>query len=185
MNIVVLDRDGVINHDSPDYIKSAEEWQPIDGSIEAIAAMSKAGFRVFIATNQSGLARGLFTEAQLEAMHQKMQGLVAAADGSVEKIFYCPHLPAENCACRKPATGLLDQLESYLQHSVAGAWLVGDSLKDILLGVAKHCTPLLVLTGNGLKARGQLPLKDILVFDDLRAASQHIIGHSAVEQNIG
>lgn len=154
MNIVVLDRDGVINHDSADYIKSPEEWLPIDGSIEAIAALSNAGFKIYVATNQSGLARGLFSKAQLDGMHEKMHTLVKAAGGTIEQVFYCPHHPDENCACRKPATGLLDQLEDYLGHKVDGAWLVGDSMKDLLLGIAKQCKPLLVLTGNGLKTRG-------------------------------
>lgn len=175
MNIVILDRDGVINHDASDYIKSALEWQAIPGSIEAIAALTQAGFRLFVATNQSGLARGLFDASDLAAMHEKMTGLVEAAGGHIERIFFCPHHPKDACNCRKPLTGMLDQLEGYLGFSIAGSFLVGDSRKDLELALAKRCQPLLVLTGNGNATAKQLPHSDIPVFANLAKASEYII----------
>lgn len=177
MNIVILDRDGVINEDSPTYIKSADEWHAIEGSIEAMAALSRQRFRLFVASNQSGLGRGLFTQESLDSMHTKMQGLLAQAGGEVERIFYCPHVPEDACQCRKPATGLLDQLEEHLGGSIAGAYFVGDSLKDMQLAMAKNCRPLLVLTGNGQQTAKaeELNAHDILCFDNLLAASQYIL----------
>ncbi len=175
MNIVILDRDGVINRDSSEYIKSVDEWQPLPGSLNAIAQLSKAGYRVFVATNQSGLARQLFSTKDLDAIHQKMCVAVAEHGGSIEKIFYCPHHPDEACGCRKPATGMLDQLEAYLGRTVANAFLVGDSRKDLELALAKHCRPVLVRTGNGRHTETTLPDGDIKVVDNLAAASQWIL----------
>ncbi|MFK7730767.1 MAG: D-glycero-beta-D-manno-heptose 1,7-bisphosphate 7-phosphatase [Pseudomonadales bacterium] len=179
--LVILDRDGVINIDSSDYVRSSEQWQPIEGSIEAIAQLSKAGFRIFVVTNQSGLARGYFSADALQAMHDKMIKLVHKAGGRIEKVFHCPHGPDEGCDCRKPATGMLEQLEHYLGQPVAKTWLVGDSLKDIQLAHAKQCNAVLVRTGNGLETEQQLASLDTQidqktsVFDDLAAASEMII----------
>lgn len=179
--MVILDRDGVINVDSSDYIRNSEQWQPIDGSIEAIAELSKAGFRIFVVTNQSGLARGYFSAADLMAMHDKMIKLVHKAGGRIEKVFHCPHSPDDGCDCRKPATGMLEQLENYLGQPVAKAWLVGDSLKDIQLAHAKHCNAVLVRTGNGTHTEQQIASLDpegdqkITIVDNLAAASELII----------
>lgn len=179
--VVILDRDGVINVDSSDYIRSSDQWQPIEGSIEAIARLSKAGFRIFVVTNQSGLARGYFSADDLQAMHDKMIKLVHKAGGRIEKVFHCPHGPDEGCDCRKPATGMLEQLENYLGQPVANAWLVGDSLKDIQLAHAKHCNAVLVRTGNGSESEQQLASLDAesdqntTIVDDLAAASEFII----------
>jgi D-glycero-D-manno-heptose 1,7-bisphosphate phosphatase len=132
--LVVLDRDGVINEDSDDYIKTLDEWIPIPGSIEAIARLSRAGYKIGVATNQSGLARGYFDEVTLANMHAQLCALVEEEGGQVDAICYCPHGPDDNCHCRKPAPGLLEQLSEELQIPVAGAWFVGDSGKDLELG---------------------------------------------------
>ena len=149
MSIIVLDRDGVINQDSDDYIRSLSDWHPIAGSIEAIAALSRAGHRVAIATNQSGLGRGFFTLEDLESIHAALRQRVAEQGGRIAGIFYCPHLPEENCSCRKPATGLLRAMESELGESPAGGWFIGDSLKDLQAARRYSCKPILVRTGKG------------------------------------
>ena len=169
---IVLDRDGVINFDSDDYIKSAEEWRPLPGSIDAIAKLKAAGYKVAVVTNQSGLGRGLFDLDDLEAMHEKMQALLAEEHASIDAIFYCPHAPDDNCNCRKPATGMLDALEDEFSVDISGAYFVGDSLKDLQLAVKKQCRPVLVLTGKGKLTQNSLEktqqLKDTPVFPDLR-----------------
>lgn len=183
MPLLILDRDGVINHDSDDYIRSINDWHPIEGSIDAIVALSKAGYRVAIATNQSGLSRGYFTLDDLEEIHARLCQLVEAQGGSIAGIFYCPHLPDAGCNCRKPAPGLLEAIESELGESVAGAWFVGDSLKDLQAGRIMNCRPALVLTGKGEKTREQLQSPDfdltgpgeVPVFPDLAAAAKHIL----------
>lgn len=167
MKLVILDRDGVINQDSEHYIKSPDEWHPIPGSIDAIARLHKAGYTIAIATNQSGIARGLYDHDTLAAMHEKCKTLVAAAGGAIDCIVYCPHNPDENCACRKPGTGLLKQIETQLNCSVKNVPFVGDSFKDIQAGVTMGCQPILVKTGNGLKTLANNPTLDVPVFDDL------------------
>ena len=177
MKFVILDRDGVINFDSPHYIRAAEEWQPIPGSIEAIARLSQAGFELIVATNQSGLGRGLFGLDALEAMNTKLCTLVEARGGRIGAIFYCPHRPEDGCDCRKPASGLLDAAEREYGCSVAGSALVGDSMKDMELARAKACRPMLVLTGNGQETLRQLGPDDgdVRVFADLAAAADAIL----------
>jgi D-glycero-D-manno-heptose 1,7-bisphosphate phosphatase len=147
--LVILDRDGVINFDSDTYIKSPGEWQPIPGSIEAIAALYKAGYTVVVATNQSGIGRGLFDEYALAMMHEKLHALVEDAGGQIAGIFLCPHTPDAGCHCRKPATGMLDQIEQEFDRPVRGAWFIGDSEKDLDCALARNCQPILVLTGKG------------------------------------
>ncbi|MBA6413789.1 D-glycero-beta-D-manno-heptose 1,7-bisphosphate 7-phosphatase [Parahaliea sp. F7430] len=156
MNLLILDRDGVINQDSDDYIRSAEQWQPIPGSIEAIAQLCQAGFEIAIATNQSGLGRGYFDLEALEAMHEKLRLLVEEAGGSIACIAYCPHTPDEGCDCRKPGTGLLRTIEAELDTSVSGAWFIGDSLKDLQAAEHAQCRPMLVTTGKGQGTLSQL-----------------------------
>jgi len=177
MKFVLLDRDGVINFDSDDYIRSADEWLSIPGSIEAIASLSRAGFEVVVVTNQSGLSRGFFGLDELEAMHAKMRALVEAQGGTIGGIYYCPHLPQDNCNCRKPRTGLLDAVEQDYGCTVAGSVLVGDSMKDIELARRKHCRPVLVRSGNGAKtlASPGSAGDDVRVFDDLAAAAAAIL----------
>lgn len=147
--IVILDRDGVVNYDSDDYIKSADEWLPIPGSLEAIAKLKQAGYKIYIATNQSGIGRGLFSFAEFEKICEKMDILLHQHHGAVDGIFFCPHLPSDNCSCRKPKAGLLQQIEDEFAVSVANCWLVGDSLRDLEAGAIKNCQLCLVLSGKG------------------------------------
>jgi D-glycero-D-manno-heptose 1,7-bisphosphate phosphatase len=149
--IILLDRDGVINQDSDAYVKSVEEWQPIPGSIKSIAALSKAGFQIFVVTNQSGIARGYYDEDTLNAMHDKMTALVEAEGGRISGIEYCPHGPGDNCTCRKPKSGMIEAIEEKLGMSFkeSPAIMVGDSLRDLEAGNARGCSPVLVLTGKG------------------------------------
>lgn len=178
MKIVVLDRDGVINIDSDDYIKSEDEWAPIPGSIDAIARLSHAGFLVVVATNQSGLARGLFSEFDLARMHQKLQNMVIDAGGKIDGVFYCPHSPTDKCSCRKPATGLLTQIEEEFLCSLQNAPFVGDSVKDIEAATAHGCKPILVKTGKGLQSLNSLQETkhcDFDVYTDLSEAVDSLL----------
>lgn len=176
MSLVILDRDGVINIDSADYIKSAEEWQPIEGSIEAIALICSKGYKVYVATNQAGLARGLFEQDQLDSMHEKLKTLVAKAGGSIEAIMFCPHHPKDGCACRKPKTGLLDQIQTHSKEDLEDQFFVGDSLKDVQAALSANAKPALVLTGNGqqtLKDLNDQQLEEqVIVFNDLKCFSE-------------
>jgi D-glycero-D-manno-heptose 1,7-bisphosphate phosphatase len=149
--LIILDRDGVINQDSDDYVKSLEEWIPLEGSCEAIADLSKAGYTIAVATNQSGLARGFFTLDDLETMHGRMNALVEEAGGEIATIKYCPHGPDDACECRKPLPGLINQIEAELGISANGAYFIGDSLRDLQAGLSKGCKPVLVMTGKGEK----------------------------------
>lgn len=175
--LVILDRDGVINRDSEKFIKSAEEWQPLPGSMEAIAALSNGGFTLAVASNQSGIARGLFDQRALDAMHHKMFELVAAAGGRVNKIVICPHGPDDGCDCRKPRPGLLEQLARHFETSLAGVPVVGDSLRDLEAAAAVDATPILVRTGNGARTEAALPERfaNIAVYDDLAAAARALL----------
>lgn len=181
MTIIVLDRDGVINYDSDAYIKSADEWIPLPGSIEAMAELSRAGYQLVIATNQSGLALGLFDLDDLEAMHAKMRALVEDAGGEITAIFYCPHGPDDNCRCRKPKTGLLDAIEAEFDTSLHGSYMVGDKLKDLQAALAKGCKPVLVKTGAGERTLQQLirepdeHLAGTAVFDDLAQFARFLL----------
>lgn len=175
--LVVLDRDGVINHESADFVKSADEWRPLDGSIEAIAALTRGGFRVAVASNQSGLARGLFDYGALYAMHQKMRDLVSAAGGRIDHIVICPHGPDDGCDCRKPQPGLLLQVGEHFDMEMQNVPFIGDSVRDLQAALAAGARPILVRTGNGLEAEAGLPagLGDVEVFDDLRAAADALL----------
>ena len=189
MKLVILDRDGVINLDRPDFVKSADECVPITGSIEAIARLSQAGFTVVIATNQSGLARGKFDLDDLEAMHEKLTQLVEDHGGEISAIFYCPHAPEDHCKCRKPKPGLVDAIEAEFNISAEGAPFIGDTLRDLQAAISKGCQPVLVRTGNGLKtledlqypdsdSTDDLPgltLEQVQIFDDLAAAADFLI----------
>jgi D-glycero-D-manno-heptose 1,7-bisphosphate phosphatase len=177
IKLVVLDRDGVINQDSREFVKTVDEWHPLPGSIDAIAALSKAGFAVAVATNQSGLARGLVDEAALSAMHQKLRDLVAAAGGCVNQIVYCPHGPDDGCDCRKPRPGLLQQIGAHFEHDRAGVPVIGDSLRDLEAAQAIGARPILVRTGNGIGASENLPpsLCEVEVYCDLAMAAAVLI----------
>lgn len=182
--LVILDRDGVINEDSADFIKTIDEWHPIAGSIDAIARLSRHGFIVTVATNQSGLGRGLFTLDDLEAMHQRLCEMVETAGGHIAGIFYCPHTPDDNCDCRKPKSGLIDAIEREFNQSARGAWVIGDSLRDLEVGISKHCVPVLVLTGKGVATQKKLrdgndpQWHDLKIFSDLATAADALIAGS-------
>ncbi|WP_461537378.1 D-glycero-beta-D-manno-heptose 1,7-bisphosphate 7-phosphatase [Spongorhabdus nitratireducens] len=168
MKLVILDRDGVINQDSDNYVKSAAEWIPLPGSIEAMARLSRAGYQVAIATNQSGLGRGLFPATALTEMHNKMKTLVTKAGGRIDALVWCPHTPDDQCDCRKPAPGLIYQIEQHLGLSAKNAWIVGDSLRDLEAGIAAGCKPVLVKTGKGLRMlEKNSESLNAPVFDDL------------------
>lgn len=154
---VILDRDGVINYDSPHYIKSPAEWRPIPGSLAAIARLNQAGYQVVVATNQSGIARGYYDVAALEAIHAKMQQQLASVGGRLAGIFYCPHGPQEGCECRKPKPGLLQQIAATFHVDFKQAWFIGDSGRDIAAAQQVHCPALLVLSGQGGHAASQEP----------------------------
>lgn len=183
MKLVILDRDGVINRDSDAYIKTVDEWQPLPGSIEAIARLSKAGYTVVVATNQSGLGRGLFDLDTLEAMHQKFRDEVEALEGRVAAIYYCPHTPNDDCLCRKPLPGMLAAIaEDFGISSIEGTPVIGDSLRDLQAGVACGCQPILVRTGKGAAAESRLAedprLAHTLVFSDLAEAANYLVENS-------
>ncbi len=183
--LVILDRDGVINEDSDQYIRSLAEWHPIPGSIEAIARLSQAGMQVAIATNQSGLSRGYFGLDELEAIHAELRARVEAAGGQVAAIAYCPHLPGDRCNCRKPRIGLLEAIHRELGLPLAGAPFIGDSLKDLQAAESAGCRPLLVTTGKGSDTRAQLAMPGVelrnpdavAVYPDLASAVAAILEH--------
>jgi D-glycero-D-manno-heptose 1,7-bisphosphate phosphatase len=175
--LVILDRDGVINHDSPEFIKSPAEWLPIEGSIEAIARLSSAGFTVVVASNQSGLSRKLLDRPTLEAIHDKMRNAVRDAGGDLGRIAYCPHHPDDGCDCRKPKPGLLRSLGRNYGVSLSNVPVVGDSLRDIDAALAVGARPLLVLTGNGAATRAELDKqgRDVETCADLAEAADRLI----------
>lgn len=176
MRLVVLDRDGVINYDSDAYIKSPAEWRPIPGSLEAIASLHRAGFTVTVATNQAGIARGLFDIAALEAIHKKMLAAVEAAGGALAGIFYCPHGPADHCDCRKPQPGLLHQIAARLGTRLENVPMVGDSWRDIEAARRVGARPILVRTGNGeLTLQQQTLPGGVEAYADLAAAAAQLI----------
>ena len=179
--VVVLDRDGVINHESADFIRTAGEWRPIDGSLAAIARLTAAGFRVFVATNQSGVGRGLIAPADLAAIHARMLAAVEATGGRIEGIYFCPHAPGEGCECRKPAPGLLRQIEAATGTSLAGAPVVGDSARDLDAARTVGARALLVRTGNGAATERTLAAP-VEVFDDLAAVADRLIAERAARR---
>lgn len=177
MRLVILDRDGVINHDSPEFIKSVEEWRPISGSPEGIAELTRAGFAVAVATNQSGVGRGLFDRRALDSIHERLIETVEAAGGRIVTIAVCPHRPDEGCRCRKPATGLLDQIGASLDVDLTGVPFIGDSRRDIEAARAAGARPILVLTGDGKRTAAQLDPADMPeIFDDLAAVARSLAG---------
>ena len=168
MKLIILDRDGVINYDSDDFIKSPAEWIPIPGSLEAIARLNQAGYRVVVATNQSGVARGLFDLKTLNAIHQKLHTEAQQVGADVDAIFYCPHAADDNCDCRKPKPGMLQTIAKRFNISLKGVPNVGDSLRDLQAGYGMDCVPYLVLTGKGQRTleKGGLP-PGTVIYPDL------------------
>lgn len=182
MKLVVLDRDGVINFDSVHFIKSTNEWIPIPGSLEAIALLNQNGYRVAIATNQSGISRGLFDMVTLNAIHDKMHKALGQLGGRVDAMFYCPHSADDNCDCRKPKPGMMEEIGRRFGVDMRGVPMVGDALRDLQAGAVLGMQPILVRTGKGEEtlAAGGLP-EGTLVFADLAQAVQHIITKNEVK----
>jgi D-glycero-D-manno-heptose 1,7-bisphosphate phosphatase len=176
MKIVILDRDGVINEESESFIKTPEEWRPIPGSLEAIARLNHAGYQVVLATNQSGVGRGLFEVSTLNAIHDRMHHALAQIGGRIDAIFFCPHAQDANCDCRKPRAGLLEEIARRFNVDLRGVPSVGDALRDLQASAVVGATPILVLTGKGAKTReaGGLP-EGTQVYDDLAAAVRAIV----------
>ena len=177
MKLIILDRDGVINHDSDAYIKSPEEWQPIDGSLEAIASLNHGGYTVVVASNQSGIARKYFDISALTAMHNKMDALLENIGGRIDAVFYCPHGPDDGCDCRKPSPGMLLDIGQRFNVSLKEVFFIGDSISDIKAAIDAEAKPMLVRTGKGNKAEKIMQLESkesgsepVPVFDDLAAA---------------
>ncbi len=166
--LIILDRDGVINFDSDQFIKNPEEWKPIPGSLEAIARLTQAGYRVVVATNQSGIGRGLFDMPTLNAIHDKMHKACAQVGGRIDAVFFCPHTNDANCACRKPKSGMLEEIALRYGVSLSGVPVVGDSLRDLEAAARVQAQPILVLSGKGgrTQAKGGLP-ENTLVYPDL------------------
>jgi len=183
MKLVILDRDGVINEDSANFIKNPDEWIPIPNSLESIALLNQHGFRVAIATNQSGIARGFFDMATLNAIHDKMHRAVAQVGGRIDAVFYCPHYTDDNCDCRKPKDGMVREIGKRFGIDLSNVYGVGDALRDVQAFSTGGCKPILVRTGKGEetlanaeKPEFALPT-DTLVVDDLAAAAAHIIAN--------
>jgi D-glycero-D-manno-heptose 1,7-bisphosphate phosphatase len=176
MKLVILDRDGVINHDSPSYIKSPDEWKPIARSLDAIALLTQADYRVVVATNQSGVGQGRFDMATLNAIHDKMHRAVGQAGGRIDAVFYCPHAMEANCGCRKPKPGLLEDIGRRFNAGLQDVPCIGDSLRDLQAAAAVGAQPLLVLTGKGAQTQreGGLP-PGTRVYADLADAVKSFI----------
>ncbi len=174
MKLVILDRDGVINQDSAEFVKNPDEWIALPGSLEAIARMNQAGWRAIVASNQSGLGRGLFNAAALNAMHTKFRRELSRVGGHIEGIFVCPHLPDAGCNCRKPLPGMFLEIARRFDISLHGVPAVGDSLRDLQAAATAGCLPWLVRTGNGSQTENkELPL-GTRVFDNLMAVAEHL-----------
>jgi D-glycero-D-manno-heptose 1,7-bisphosphate phosphatase len=176
MKLIILDRDGVINFDSDQFIKKPEEWKPIPGSLEAIARLNQADYRVVVATNQSGIGRGLFDMPMLNAIHDKMHKTCALAGARIDAVFYCPHTAESHCNCRKPRTGMLEEIAERYNVSLTGVPAVGDSLRDLQSAATMGAQPYLVLTGKGLKTQAAGGLPDgTRVFADLAAVVAELV----------
>ncbi|WP_036217590.1 D-glycero-beta-D-manno-heptose 1,7-bisphosphate 7-phosphatase [Marinospirillum minutulum] len=174
--ILILDRDGVINQDSDAFVKSAAEWIPLPGSIEAIAKLYKAGWILAVATNQSGLARGKFSPLDLDNQHTKMLNLIHQAGGDLHHIAWCPHGPDDGCNCRKPKAGLLDQISQALDLDLTGGFMVGDALRDLQAGQAKGCQAVLVRTGKGMKTLAtDEGLEGVMIVDNLAELADYLL----------
>lgn len=176
MKLVILDRDGVINYDSAQFIKNPDEWRPIPGSLEAIAALNHAGYRVVVATNQSGIGRGLFDMEMLNSIHDKLHRALAIVGGRIDALFYCPHSADLNCPCRKPRPGMFEEIGRRFNADLTGVPAVGDSLRDLQAAVAVGAQPILVLSGKGKRTQdaGDLP-QGTLVFADLDQVVKHLL----------
>jgi D-glycero-D-manno-heptose 1,7-bisphosphate phosphatase len=179
LKLAILDRDGVINQDSPDFIKSPEEWVPIPGSLDAIARLNHVGYRVIVATNQSGLRRRLLSVEDLSRIHERMHQQLAELGGAIEAVFFCPCIDRDQCECRKPSAGMFKEIASRLNVSLQDVPMVGDSSRDILAAQAVAGRPILVLTGNGRETMTrQDATADVEVYDDLAAVADMLIAEA-------
>jgi D-glycero-D-manno-heptose 1,7-bisphosphate phosphatase len=176
MSFIILDRDGVINHESSEYIKSPEEWQPISGSLEAITKLNKQGFKVFVVTNQSGIGRGYFDIKMLESIHEKLMQALSAIGGNIEEFFFCPHHPNAGCCCRKPKTGMIEQIQKKYPIDITQTFFIGDSWVDMKAAELAGCLPILVLTGKGQQSLLEYPtLSAIPHFTNLAQAVDYVL----------
>lgn len=175
---MILDRDGVINQDSDQFIKSPQEWLPIPGSLEAIALLNRHSYSVVVITNQSGIARGLLDLTTLQAIHQKMQDLTVAAGGNITAVYYCPHGPQDHCQCRKPKPGLFHTFAADQQIDLKNLYAIGDSLRDIEASLAVAALPILVKTGKGQQTILDNPHLNIPIFENLYDAATYIVSTS-------
>ncbi len=177
MPFIILDRDGVINDDSDDYIKSPEEYHPIPSSLEAIATLNRAGYCVLVVSNQSGIARGLYDLKTLQRIHDKLHRCLAEVGGKIEEIFFCPHHPDDHCLCRKPKTGLFQQIQEKYEINLAETFFVGDTMTDVQVAEVVGCMPILVMTGKGKKMLEKYPeLLAIRRYEDLASLVREITG---------
>jgi len=183
MKTIILDRDGVINEDSDAFIKSVDEWKPVPCSLEAIARLCRNGYRIVVATNQSGVARGLFTIETLNQIHHHMLEQVRARGGMIEAVFFCPHGPDDDCPCRKPRTGMLREIAERMKIEISGIPVVGDSMRDLQAARDSGAVPVLVRTGKGRKTARALKRKDspvpadeVMQFKDLAAFADALMG---------
>lgn len=179
MSLIILDRDGVINHDSDDFIKSPAEWEPIDGSLEAIARLNYAGFRVVVITNQSGIARGLLDVEMLNRIHSKMRRMLSQVGGRIEAIMFCPHGPDDNCSCRKPQPAAFSDLAQRLRISLEHVPAVGDSIRDLQAAKSAGARPILVRTGKGAATEKAGVPDGVPVYDDLAAVADALLEPTA------
>ncbi|MCX4189525.1 D-glycero-beta-D-manno-heptose 1,7-bisphosphate 7-phosphatase [Methylophaga sp. OBS3] len=179
MSLIILDRDGVINHDSDDFIKSPAEWEPIEGSLEAIARLNYSGFRVVVITNQSGVARGLLDVEMLNRIHSKMRRMLSQVGGRIEAIMFCPHGPDDDCSCRKPKPGSFNELAHRLRTSVENVPAVGDSLRDIEAAITAGAKPILVRTGKGRATEKAGIPAGVAVYDDLASVVDALLEPTA------
>ncbi len=174
--LIILDRDGVINYESTEYIKTPAEWQAIPGSLQAITRLNQSGYQVVIVTNQSGVGRGYYDLDTLSRIHKKLKNALAEVGGHVDDIFFCPHRPDENCICRKPKPYFFYEIKKKYQVNLADIFFIGDSLTDVEVARLVGCQPILVLTGKGQKTLNDNPqLKEIVIFPDLSQAVDHIL----------
>ena len=179
--LVILDRDGVINHDSDAFIKAPDEWRPIEGSAEAIGALTSAGFTVAVASNQSGIARNLFDRRTLGLIHDKMRRVVRTHGGDIDRIVFCPHGPADDCNCRKPKPGMLLELSRQYGAPLDRVPVIGDSLRDLDAALAVNARPVLVLTGKGKATAAEISVagREVETFADLADAATALIAEEA------
>lgn len=175
--MIILDRDGVINQDSTEFIRTPAQWQPIPGSLEAIAQLNQAGYTVVVATNQSGVGWGYYSEADLAAIHHKMRTALQPFKGVIDCIFYCPHHPEAHCACRKPGVGLFTQIAQTYSVDLTAVPMIGDALRDLQAAQTVGCRPILVLTGQGQQTLQDHPqlVKQVSIFEDLKTAVHSLL----------